>query len=793
MKRELKFTAICYLLAAVCHWAHAQNTAFTYQGQLNDGAGPANGSYDLQFTLFNTNQFGLPLAPVLTNAAVHANNGVFTTTLDFGSGVFTGTNLWIEISVRTNGGGEFTTLAPRQLITPAPYAITAGNLAGVVANNSIQNGASEATISGGTGNVVQAGANEATIGGGGNNSIGANSFLATISGGANNSIGASDDTSTISGGNQNIIQDGAGVSTISGGVGNQIQTGSPRSTISGGSNNQILTNAEHSFIGGGDGNQIRAGSHYSAIVGGSQIVIGTNAAYSAIVGGFANSLESPYSCIDGGYNNQIQSNANYSAIAGGLQNTIQNSASSCVIGGGSQNAIQTNAQVSFIGGGEFNAIQANCTGALVGGGIQNVIEANSSYSAIGGGDQNVIQTGAFKSVIAGGEANVIQSNSYYSSISGGYLNAIQTNASYSVIGGGAGNSIQMGTYSATIDGGNGNTIQTNAPYTFIGGGNGNMIQFFADYSTISGGNFNAIQTNSQYATISGGSLNTIYSNATAAAIGGGQGNNASGFAATVPGGYENVASGNYSFAAGRQAQALQQGTFVWADSQSVPFSSTASDQFLIRAQGGVGVNMNNPAGASLYVRGNRTGGWGSSVGVFENTSTASGSSPALRVVVDGGNAPDGALNVSDNGTGPIAEFGNGIGFVASVENDGTIKSKGVVLTSDRNAKENFTALDAKAVLEKVVGLPLSKWNYKDDSAEIKHIGPVAQDFHEAFGLNGPDDKHISIVDEGGVALAAIQGLNQKLRDELMRRDAENAELKQRLEALEKAIRNSKVN
>jgi septal ring factor EnvC (AmiA/AmiB activator) len=78
----------------------------------------------------------------------------------------------------------------------------------------------------------------------------------------------------------------------------------------------------------------------------------------------------------------------------------------------------------------------------------------------------------------------------------------------------------------------------------------------------------------------------------------------------------------------------------------------------------------------------------------------------------------------------------------------------------------------------------------DWAADVRHVGPMAQDFQAAFGLNGSDDKHISVVDESGVALAAIQGLNQKLeetRAELKRRDVENAELKARLEKIEQRL------
>jgi Chaperone of endosialidase len=116
---------------------------------------------------------------------------------------------------------------------------------------------------------------------------------------------------------------------------------------------------------------------------------------------------------------------------------------------------------------------------------------------------------------------------------------------------------------------------------------------------------------------------------------------------------------------------------------------------------------------------------------------------------------------------------------------GTVYANGVALSSDRNAKENFTWVNPRTVLAQVVSLPVSEWNYKTDK-NAEHIGPMAQDFYSAFRLNGGDDKHISVVDEGGVALAAIQGLNQKvdeLKTELDRRDAENTQLKQQNDAL----------
>jgi Chaperone of endosialidase len=96
--------------------------------------------------------------------------------------------------------------------------------------------------------------------------------------------------------------------------------------------------------------------------------------------------------------------------------------------------------------------------------------------------------------------------------------------------------------------------------------------------------------------------------------------------------------------------------------------------------------------------------------------------------------------------------------------------------SDRNLKENFQPADTRAILEKIVALPVTTWNYKSENDAVKHLGPTAQDFQAAFHL-GDSDKSIGTVDEGGVALAAIQGLNQKSEETR----AENAALKARLE------------
>jgi hypothetical protein len=110
--------------------------------------------------------------------------------------------------------------------------------------------------------------------------------------------------------------------------------------------------------------------------------------------------------------------------------------------------------------------------------------------------------------------------------------------------------------------------------------------------------------------------------------------------------------------------------------------------------------------------------------------------------------------------------------------NGNVWIRGAVYgTSDRAIKDEFAAVDCSEILEKVAALPLSTWHYKTEEPGVRHIGPVAQDFHAAFGL-GMDDKHIATVDADGVALAAIQGLNRKvetLKGQLEQKQTEIAE------------------
>jgi hypothetical protein len=99
-------------------------SAFTYQGRLQSGGSPANGPYDLRFTLFDAATAGNQVGATVTAHAQVVSAGLFTVQIDFGAGAFQGSARWLEIAVRPTGGPTYTTLSPRQPLTAAPYAMS---------------------------------------------------------------------------------------------------------------------------------------------------------------------------------------------------------------------------------------------------------------------------------------------------------------------------------------------------------------------------------------------------------------------------------------------------------------------------------------------------------------------------------------------------------------------------------------------------------------------------------------------------------------------------------------------
>jgi len=780
---------------------HAQGTAFTYQGRLNVNGAPASGTYDFRYRLafdpYGNNYMG---SSVLASGQV-VSNGLFTAELDFGAGAFNGSNYWLEIDVRTNGAGGYTALNPLQPVTSAPYAIfsrTASNalnattaatasavgadgvngvalqnnavtspkIAGGQVVKSLTAGAStlydDVTMAAGNNVTITPSGNTLTIAATGGSVADGSITTAKLADGAvtSSKVGDGSITDTKLGNGavtSSKIQDGA---TTSAKLADNAVTAA-----------KIMDNAVTSA-------KIMDGTVVAGDIGSGQVVKSLN------------SLNDDVTLVEG---------ANVTITPSGNTLTIAASRGSVPDGSITTSKLADGAVTSTtLGDGSITDTKlgngAVTSSKIADGAITSAKLADNAVTAarivdnavtsakimdgtvvagdIGSGqvvkslnslkDDVTLVPGANVTITPSGNTLIIAASAGGWSLTGNagttpgqdFLGTTDNqpvefwaygrralrleptgfngSGTPNVIGGSPVNYVTSGVEGATIGGGGDHSGQTNSVTQSFGTVAGGLLNTASgNYATVGGGQRNsAIGIN---ATVSGGSDNTAggaaVANATVgggagniastnyATVGGGANNTASGRWATVPGGQMNLASGRWSFAAGRNAQAINDGSFVWSDG-SASTTSTADNQFMVRALGGV-------------------------------------------------------IIYSDSGTAA------GVSLAAGSSTWGNL--------SDRNAKENFAPVTPQQVLAKVAELPITKWSYKTEQG-VRHIGPMAQDFYAAFGV-GEDDRHITTVDEGGVALAAIQGLNMKLQE----KDAEIQALKGRLEKLERALSSSTGN
>jgi hypothetical protein len=341
--------ALALLLAVVAGLTHAQGpgpggeastqatlvgTAFTYQGQLEADDELVNDDCDMAFRLYDDPNAGSQLGSAITRT-VPISDGLFTVGLDFGGGAFTGDARWLGIRVKCGGDGDFTTLTPRQALTPAPYALA---LPGLWTQ---QNSTSPSLIGGYSGNSVTAGVVGGTIGGGGasGNTNRVTDEYGTVGGGYNNQAGDN------AGGTSN-----AAYATVGGGFGN-------------------IASHEQATVGGGYGNYV---SGFRSTVGGGALNEATGP-WATVAGGAVNIASGENDTIGGGYQNNAS--GGLATIGGGYSNTA--SGGSTTIGGGYHNT--ASAQVAVVGGGLNNTASAG--GATVPGGIDNAAEGYCSFAA----------------------------------------------------------------------------------------------------------------------------------------------------------------------------------------------------------------------------------------------------------------------------------------------------------------------------------------------------------------------------------------------------------------------------
>ncbi|HWO58406.1 MAG TPA: tail fiber domain-containing protein [bacterium] len=794
-------------------------TSITVQGKLTDLSGnplPA-GAKNFTFKIFSAAVGGGQFWPdaggenqVITTATDGTWIGLVGAVIPILPDAFADTSRWLEITV------DGTTL-PRVRLVTGPYAYRVGTVDGA-SGGTIK---SKVAIGEGHFNVgfhtFVAGFDNnvdgdfSSVTGGQSNS--ATGQFSHISGGQNDT--AFGDYSAIVGG-QNNLTVGSGA-FVGGGVGNR--STAEGAVIAGGASNRA--SGVYSFVGGGGGalpDSNTASGSWSSVVGGSHNVASGLTAFvgggsgniaksgsAAIVGGQNNRADTGNTFIGGGRDNHVdqvdaiigggwmnEALGNTSAILGGRSN-VASGAGSAIVGGATNRA---RGAFSFVGGGGgTTAADSNLAlGDLstVAGGRANL--ATGSYSFIGGGQSNVATQ--LEATIGGGNGNRAAGTA--ATVAGGRADTALGN--FSTIGGGIRN--WCFGQSTTIGGGSEN--RTDADYATIGGG---LRNFAAFAGTVGGGQSN-LATATNGATIAGGTSNTAdgsfstigggynnYTYGTSATVSGGGGsadadsNVARGLGATIPGGRRNRANGSFSFAAGRRAHALHHGTFVWADSTEADFASTAQDQFLIRAAGGVGIGTNAPEGPWHVQKGSAGAvtANSNSIAVFETSSSNGwisilGTDNAERglLFTEPSNAVAGAI-VFDQGGG-----GNDIGFrtggnVTNMTLDasgnltvsGCVDGNNTACASDERFKTNIATVDdALAIVGRLRGV---RYQWRANEFPERHFEPgaqygvIAQEVREVLPelIRTREDGYLSVEYNGLIPLL-IEGMKEQQRqiDEL---------------------------
>jgi hypothetical protein len=403
----------------------------------------------------------------------------------------------------------------------------------------------------------------------------------------------------------------------------------------------------------------------------------------------------------------------------------------------------------LIGAGHIlSGVNATITGGYLNG-------ATNDYAMVGGGRGNF--AGGIGSTASGGLTNI--ATGLAAAIAGGERNT--ASGEDSTIGGGYGN--QASGIESAVFGGELNNAS--GVISFVGGGYGNIARGYA--ATVSGGFLDGATNN--YATVAGGLCNVA--GGAGASVSGGMTNTAIGFAATISGGEWNLASGVLSSVGGGYGN------------QASGYEATVA-----------GGELNSASGVIAFVGGgygNLASGYAATVpGGFANLASGqySFAAGAGAVATNDGSFvwADASSSTAVRSTANnqfTARCAGGVRFYANANATVGVHlpagGNGWSVASDRTLKENFKPVDTRDILAKVVATPVTEWNLISQDPAIRHIGPMAQDFMAAFAV-GEDDRHISSTDADGVAFAAIQGLDEVVKE----KDARIAELERRLSGLE---------
>ena len=208
-----------------------------------------------------------------------------------------------------------------------------------------------------------------------------------------------------------------------------------------------------------------------------------------------------------------------------------------------------------------------------------------------------------------------------------------------------------------------------------------------------------------------------------------------------------------------------------------------TNSLYVAADGDVGINNANPS-TKLHVKGGdaTVEGPSAKLNITDSTNSvnwffqADSASDALLISKSGSGG--GEIRIDDR------QDGGSSGVTLFV--DGSVSATNVTFTSSRAKKADFESVDPQDVLTRLNGIDIQTWRYKSEDSDIRHMGPIAEDFAAAFGLGASDTK-ITVTDVNGVALAAIQALSQELENLKAHNQAledQNNDLADRLSELE---------